>query len=272
LTVHVPRLTHLFRSSGIVLDDLEEGLSLPTEDTNARGLHADTDVFEGRRRALLIGIAYHGELLNSHKDVDRYRDVLQGTYGYRAEDIVILKDDPALPAQFQPTRENILRELRHLVADAAPGDRFTFLYSGHSNQQRSKGLNEGDFKDEYLITIDDDIVVDNELNDILVKPLPAGCSLFALLDTCHSGSLLDLPPSHCNSAYVPRRSKCNRRTKSWQNVTVRRKNTACKCDVAQTLPAFFSYSYSYRAPRFSRSNCRCVTTAADGHREYPSMA
>lgn len=34
----------------------------------------------GRRRALLIGISYHGELLNTHQDVDRYRDVLIGTH------------------------------------------------------------------------------------------------------------------------------------------------------------------------------------------------
>ena len=32
-----------------------------------------------QRRALLVGIAYHGELLNTHQDVDRYRDVLIGT-------------------------------------------------------------------------------------------------------------------------------------------------------------------------------------------------
>ena len=41
----------------------------------------------------------------------------------------------------------------------------------------------------------------------------------ALLDTCHSGTLLDLPHYHCNSVYVPWRSKGKRRTKSWQNVT-----------------------------------------------------
>ncbi|KAF8497040.1 hypothetical protein F5888DRAFT_1699779 [Russula emetica] len=46
-----------------------------------------------------------------------------------------------------------------------------------------------------LITIDDEIIIDNELDDILVKPLPTGSSLFALLDTCHSGTLLDLPSS-----------------------------------------------------------------------------
>ncbi|KAI0261894.1 caspase domain-containing protein [Gloeopeniophorella convolvens] len=176
----------------------------------------------GVRRALLVGISYRGELLNTHKDVDRYSTLLLDSYGYALEDVVVMKDDPNLPADLQPTRENLLRELRRLTSGATSGDRFTFLFSGHSNQQRSRDLNEEDFQDEYLITIDDEIIIDNDLNDILVKPLPAGCSLFALLDTCHSGTLLDLPHYHCNSIYVPWRSKGRRRTKSWQNVTVRR--------------------------------------------------
>jgi hypothetical protein len=146
LTAHATRFAHLFRDR-IHLDDIEEGLTLPVDDTSTRGPHADADVLDGRRRALLIGIAYHGELLNTHKDVDRYRDLLlgtshepsllcftffphsfyclaffllshvsfvivfcctTGTYGYRAEDVVVLKDDPALPAHLQPTRENIV--------------------------------------------------------------------------------------------------------------------------------------------------------------------
>ncbi|KAI0278410.1 caspase domain-containing protein [Russula aff. rugulosa BPL654] len=120
------------------------------------------------------------------------------------------------------TSRALVARIEELVANAAPGDRFTFLYSGHSNQQPSKDLNEEDFLDEYLITIDDEIIIDNELNDILVTPLPAGSSLFALLDTCHSGTLLDLPHYYCNSVYFPWRSKGKRRTNSWQNVTVRR--------------------------------------------------
>jgi len=215
---------------GIRLTDVEEGLVPPDNSAAVAAqvaqLSNPATSTSTRRRALLVGIAYHGELLNTHQDVDRYRDVLIASYGYQLEDITVLKDDHAFEDHLQPTRENILRELRSLVADAAAGDRFTFLFTGHSNQQPSKDLNEEDFLDEYLITIDDEIIIDNELNDILVKPLPAGSSLFALLDTCHSGTLLDLPHYYCNSVYVPWYSKGKRRTNSLQNVTVRR-NAAC---------------------------------------------
>ena len=75
-----------------------------------------------------------------------------------------------------------------------------------------------------------------ELKEILVDPLPVGCTLLvrgswfhvcfrvpiccalqAILDTCHSGTLLDLPHYHCNDVYVPWQSKGERRTMTLQN-------------------------------------------------------
>jgi len=74
-----------------------------------------------------------------------------------------------------------------------------------------------------------------ELNRILA-PLPVGCSLLvhilfyfrfqislccilqAILDTAHSGTLLDLPHHHCNDVYVPWQSKGERRTRTWHNI------------------------------------------------------
>ncbi|KAH6904088.1 peptidase C14, caspase domain-containing protein, partial [Coprinopsis sp. MPI-PUGE-AT-0042] len=35
-----------------------------------------------------------------------------------------------------------------------------------------------------------------ELYDSLVRPLPAGCRLTAIFDSCHSGTVLDLPYVH----------------------------------------------------------------------------
>ena len=76
-----------------------------------------------------------------------------------------------------------------------------------------------------------------ELKNILVDPLPVGCNLLvgsflfrvyfyiliccvlqAILDTCHSGTMLDLPHYHCNNVYVPWQSKGERRTMTMQNI------------------------------------------------------
>ena len=36
-------------------------------------------------------------------------------------------------------------------------------------------------------------IVDDEMHDIMVKPLPKRCRLTAIFDACHSGTVLDLP-------------------------------------------------------------------------------
>jgi hypothetical protein len=69
-----------------------------------------------------------------------------------------------------------------------------------------------------LITSDEKNIIDNELKNILVDPLPVGCTLLAILDTCHSGTMLDLPHYHCNNVYVPWQSKGERRTMTMQNI------------------------------------------------------
>ncbi|KAH9979130.1 caspase domain-containing protein [Russula compacta] len=183
-----------------------------------------------KRRALLVGISYSltssetwSPLDGTHTDVDNFRELLINTYEYSPEDIIILKDDLKLPDLSQPTRVNMLRELRRLVSGAASGDRFTFLYSGHSDQQPSLDSLEveEDGKDEVIITCDEQRIIDNELKEILVDNLPVGCSLFAILDTCHSGTMLDLPHHRCNSVYVPWLSRGSRRTKTMHNKIVR---------------------------------------------------
>ncbi|KAJ7274783.1 caspase domain-containing protein [Mycena rebaudengoi] len=102
----------------------------------------------------------------------------------------------------QPTRANILAAIAALLEDVRSKDELFFHYCGHSTQIQNL---EQDGMDECLVPLDGEAmnIVDNELNAALVAPLPVDSRLIAVLDTCHSGSLLDLKHSRCNRVFIP---------------------------------------------------------------------
>ena len=93
-----------------------------------------------------------------------------------------------------PTKANIQAAIAWLVQGAAPGDTLFFHYSGHGGRVlRTDGRGEWH---ETLCPVDMDeagMIHDNELFEMLVKPLPKGCRLTCILDACHSAGALDLP-------------------------------------------------------------------------------
>ncbi|KAJ7364076.1 peptidase C14, caspase domain-containing protein [Mycena albidolilacea] len=152
----------------------------------------------GKKKALCIGINYFGQAselrgcINDARNIQRF---LCSNFGYRTEDIVMLTDDAQNPRQ-HPTRENIVNAMQWLVRGAAPNDSLFFHYSGHGGQTKDLDGDEGDGHDEVIYPVDfkqNGHIVDDLMHQIMVKPLPAGCRLTAIFDSCHSGSALDLP-------------------------------------------------------------------------------
>lgn len=95
-----------------------------------------------------------------------------------------------------PTKRNIRNALRWLVHGCQSGDSLVFHYSGHGSQVRDRDGDEVDGYDESLLPVDYDTdgrLVDDEINATIVRPLPAGAVLHAIVDTCFSGTFLDLP-------------------------------------------------------------------------------
>lgn len=95
-----------------------------------------------------------------------------------------------------PTKQNIRSALRWLVQDCQPGDSLVFHYSGHGAQVRDRDGDEIDGLDESLLPVDYETegrILDDEINATIVRPLPHGVILHAIVDTCFSGTLLDLP-------------------------------------------------------------------------------
>ncbi|KAH9164043.1 peptidase C14, caspase domain-containing protein [Lactarius sanguifluus] len=169
-------------------------------------------------RALLIGINYvpsvsdkgqgHRELKGPVNDAKEMKKALIELFGYSEEDVRLMTDEEAnRDSALWPSKENIMRELCELVRDAYPGDAFVFFYAGHCGQQKATtDPNEIDGLDEYIITCDHEIILDDMLRECLVDPLPSGTRLTAILDACHSGTLLDLDHYSCNS-FLPQRAK-----------------------------------------------------------------
>lgn len=107
----------------------------------------------------------------------------------------MLTDDAANPRQI-PTRANMIAAMQWLVRDAQPNDSLFFHYSGHGGQTPDLDGDEDDGNDEVIYPLDHKtagFIVDDDIHTIMVKPLPPGCRLTAIFDSCHSGTAMDLP-------------------------------------------------------------------------------
>ncbi|KAH9963701.1 caspase domain-containing protein [Lactifluus volemus] len=170
-------------------------------------------------KALLIGINYTcppedlGDrgplrpLKGPVNDVKAFKDTLIEAYEYLDQDIFMMTDEEDNKDTPQwPSQANILQAIDNFVRGALPGDSFVFFYAGHSGQQEAiDDPNEDDGLDEYILACDNEIVLDNTLRARLVDRLPVGSRLIAILDACHSGTLLDLNHYKCHCFLNKRR-------------------------------------------------------------------
>lgn len=150
----------------------------------------------GKRKALFIGINYFGqkgELRGCINDVQNIKAFL--TSNFRIDEMLVLTDDQSDPSK-KPTRANIIAGFKWLRAGAKAGDSLIMHYSGHGGSVRDTDGDEEDGMDETLCPVDyasAGQIVDDEVHDVLVRGLPKGVRLTAIMDCCHSESILDLP-------------------------------------------------------------------------------
>lgn len=81
------------------------------------------------------------------------------------------------------------------MQDVTSGSSLFLSFSGHGTQVRDEDGDEADGYDEAICPRDyatAGLLVDDDLNRLLVQPLPRGARLHAVIDACHSGSALDL--------------------------------------------------------------------------------
>uniref|UniRef100_A0ACD5Y9U8 Uncharacterized protein n=1 Tax=Avena sativa TaxID=4498 RepID=A0ACD5Y9U8_AVESA len=141
------------------------------------------------KRALLVGIKYsRGRRLDGPvNDVRFMKMLLTDKFKFPPDSILVLTDDederdPAM----RPTMANIRRGMRWLVEGCTSGDSLVFHFSGHGGKVI---IQERVYK--TICALDGEIK-DDEINRTIVGPLVNGVTLHAIVDSCHSDTILDL--------------------------------------------------------------------------------
>lgn len=141
------------------------------------------------KKALLVGINYvntSAELRGCVNDVNDLKQMLSTKYNYVSSNIVTLMES-------QATKQNILTQLTKLLQSSKSGDTLFFSFSGHGYHREDLTGEELDGRDELLISVDKFAISDDELKHIIDTYHKHNVTLIALVDTCHSGTILDLP-------------------------------------------------------------------------------
>ncbi|QRV89560.1 ICE-like protease (caspase) p20 domain protein [Ceratobasidium sp. AG-Ba] len=195
------------------------------DSTHKGKLVSEHEVNPGKRSALVIGIQYKGqvwpvagtsqqsthslELLGSHTDARAIcRHLIR--QGYLSQEIRMMTDEPHTPPEDVPTYNNLKSAFKKLVSNAQPNDRLFVYFAGHGHQVDDEDGDEDDGKDEAIIPCDwatsynysdQGLIIDDLLRTNYIDQLPAGCQLMGVFDSCHSGTILDLPECYPKQKY-----------------------------------------------------------------------
>jgi hypothetical protein len=153
-----------------------------------------------RKKSLLIGINYSNSshaLRGCHSDVDNMAEFLSYRgYDNSHKNRVILTDRPEVPydSPYYPSGHNILAAMDWLVSE--PGCTLFLQYSGHGGQIEDVDGNRATGIDDTIVPVDFETrgqISSTLLHEHLVTRMAPGCTLFIIMDCCHSGSAVELP-------------------------------------------------------------------------------
>jgi len=172
--------------------DLDDGHDIPLS------------TLDGKKKSLFVGINYpgtNGELRGCITDVHNVKELITTKFNFPTDkdSMRILIDDGN--GDGMPTFANIVAGMKWLIAGAESGDSLFFHYSGHGAYAKDvkPDTDEADEQDETLVPCDyktAGMIIDDDIFDMMIAPLPKGVRLTVITDCCHSGSVLDLPYSY----------------------------------------------------------------------------
>ena len=145
-----------------------------------------------KKRALLIGINYTGTTNELYGCVNDALAIQERLQRQQFDSIQLLTNTSA-------TKKNILKEFQQILTSSNEGDMLFFLYSGHGSYDTDRNGDEQTGYDQLIIPNDSNPIRDDELKTMLQLYLKPNVTLFAMFDSCFSGSVLDLKYQYLDS-------------------------------------------------------------------------
>ena len=158
-------------------------------------LFTDPNAKPVEKKALLVGINYIGtsaQLSGCINDIINMKNNLIQNYGFQESNIVLLTETSK---NKKPTKENIIKYISQLIDNNHSNSHLVFHYSGHGSNVKDTNHDEVDGRDETICPLDygsAGFITDDQLYNILVRPLKSKAKLTCIFDSCHSGTILDL--------------------------------------------------------------------------------
>jgi len=173
--------------------------TLPSVAAAAASALSSSIVSATKKTALLVGINYtntSSKLNGCINDTQNIAKLLR-TKGYTC----------SLMSELTPvkaTKNNILNALTQLLVTANNGDSLFFHFSGHGTRTMDRNGDELDGTDEMICPCDFNMITDDELSKLVHTHLKPNVTLFALFDSCFSGTVLDLKYNYEPNVINPR--------------------------------------------------------------------
>lgn len=182
--------------------------------SNIQNFNPNLIVINKNKKALLIGINYVGtsnELNGCINDINCIKERISKN-GF--DNITVLTDDTSI----KPTKKNILNAFTNLLTNSQEGDLLFFAYSGHGTYDIDRNNDEITGYDQLIVPLDLNMIYDDELKIIIQSKLKPNVTLFAMFDSCFSGTVLDLKYQYADSLNYDNYTENNKELETNGNV------------------------------------------------------
>lgn len=168
--------------------NINDGIIVDSNNLNVTDESRVLYLNNNQRYNLSIGLNYQGtssQLNGCENDATHINNLLANYFSYTEYDRVFYSELISSGKDIDTFFDDFMKQ-------ASSGDRLFFSYSGHGTRVNDTSGDETDGIDEVLVGKNLSYIKDDVLHNSILSSLSLNTVLLALVDSCHSGTALDL--------------------------------------------------------------------------------